>query len=53
MMWKVRAARDAAWTNAQVLWTLRTNPALRRDYFEKLDRFTGFASRGLLSAKVV
>jgi len=52
-MWKVRAARDAAWTNAQVLWTLGTNPVLRRDYFEKLDRFTGFASRGLLSAKVV
>jgi len=26
---------------------------LGRDYFEKLDRFTGFASRGLLSAKVV
>jgi hypothetical protein len=52
-MWNVRAARANAWTNAQVLWTLRPTPALRVDYFEKLDRFTGFASRGLLSAKVV
>jgi hypothetical protein len=47
-MWNVRAARDAAWTNAEVLWTLQSAPALRQDYFDRLDRFTGFASRGLL-----
>ena len=47
-MWNVRAARDAAWTNAEVLWTLQSAPALRKDYFDRLDRFTGFASRGLL-----
>jgi hypothetical protein len=47
-MWKVRVAREAAWTNAQVLWTLRSKPALRQDYFDRLDRFTGFAARGLL-----
>jgi hypothetical protein len=47
-MWNVRAARDTAWTNAEVLWTLQSAPALRQDYFDRLDRFTGFASRGLL-----
>jgi Family of unknown function (DUF5995) len=48
-MWSVRSAREAAWTNAQVLWTLQATPALRDDYFNRLDRFTGFASRGLLT----
>jgi hypothetical protein len=47
-MWNVRAARDAAWTNAQVLWTLRPMPALAHDYFDRLDRFTEFAASGLL-----
>jgi hypothetical protein len=48
-MWSVRAARDTAWTNAQVLWALTPAPALRQDYFDHLDRFTGFAARGLLA----
>ena len=48
-MWNVRAARDAAWTNAEVLWALKPTPALQRDYFNRLDRFTGFAARGLLA----
>jgi hypothetical protein len=48
-MWNVRAARAAAWTNAQVLWSLKRKPALRHDYFDRLDRFTGFAARGLLA----
>jgi hypothetical protein len=47
-MWKVRAAREAAWTNAEVLWALRPTPALRDAFFSRLDRFTGFAGRGLL-----
>ncbi len=47
-MWNVRAARDAAWTNAEVLWALKPTPTLQRDYFDRLDRLTGFASRGLL-----
>ncbi len=47
-MWKVRAAREAAWTHAEVLWTLRGSPALHDAFFMRLDRFTGFASRGLL-----
>ena len=47
-MWNVRAAREAAWTNAEVLWTLRPSPALHDAFFARLDRFTGFAGRGLL-----
>jgi hypothetical protein len=44
----VRAAREAAWTNAEVLWTLRPSPALHDAFFARLDRLTGFAGRGLL-----
>jgi hypothetical protein len=47
-MWKVRAARDAAWTNAEVLWTLRRTPLLRAAFFDKLDGLTGLAAKGLL-----
>jgi hypothetical protein len=47
-MWKVRAARAAAWTNAEVLWALRSTPTLRQRFFSRLDSFTGFAGRGLL-----
>jgi hypothetical protein len=47
-MWKVGAARSAAWTNAEVLWRLRDVPLLGDSFFGKLDRLTGFAGRGLL-----
>jgi hypothetical protein len=47
-MWKVRAARATAWTNAEVLWALRGTPGLRNAFFSRLDSFTGFAGRGLL-----
>ena len=47
-MWKVRRARETAWTNAEVLWTLRSVPMLRDAFFSRLDSFTGFAGRGLL-----
>jgi hypothetical protein len=48
-MWSVRAARDAAWTHAEVLWSLRDNPALQHDFLATLDNFAGFAGRGLLT----
>ena len=48
VMWNVRKAREAAWTNGEVLWHLRTVPLLQRDYLAKLDRMTSFAGRGLL-----
>ena len=52
-MWNVRAARDAAWTNASVLWALKRSPVLAQDYFGRLDRFTGFASAALLRPAVL
>ena len=48
-MWSVRAARDAAWTHAELLWHLRHLPKLQTDFLATLDNFTGFASRGLLA----
>lgn len=47
-MWNVRAARATAWTNGQVLWSLRAIPPLQSAFFERLDSFAGFAGRGLL-----
>ncbi len=47
-MWNVRKARDAAWVNGELLWTLRSNPHLSADYLAVLDRMAGFAGRGLL-----
>jgi hypothetical protein len=47
-MWKVRKAREAAWTNGEVLWHLRSTPVLGREFLARLDSTTGFASRGLL-----
>jgi hypothetical protein len=48
-MWKVRVARAAAWTNAEVLWTLRPTPHIRAAFFETLDKSTGLAGHGLLT----
>ncbi len=51
-MWSVAAARDAAWTHAQVLWALGDAPALGHAFFDRLDRLTGFAGRGLLAPRL-
>ena len=40
-MWNVRVARKAAWTNAEVLWTLRSIPPVRSAFFDTLDKSTG------------
>jgi hypothetical protein len=47
-MWNVRRARDAAWVNAQALWTLAPFPSLQKRFLATLDRTVGFAGRGLL-----
>lgn len=51
-MWSVERARDAAWTNAQVLYRLRDVPPLRDAYEDQLDRMVELASRGILSARL-
>jgi hypothetical protein len=52
-MWSIREARATAWTNAEVLWTLEDTSLLRDRYFDRLDRLTGFAGRGLLIPRQV
>jgi hypothetical protein len=47
-MWSVARARDAAWTHAEVLWSLRPLPALTAEYTLSLGRIVGLAGRGLL-----
>lgn len=48
VMWKVRAARGAAWTNAQVLWGLSALPRVRERFFGRLDGLVGLTGQGLL-----
>ncbi len=47
-MWSVKAARDTAWTNAELGWQVRELPAAREHLRLVLDRMTGYAGRGLL-----
>jgi len=51
-MWKVRNARETAWTNGEVVWQLRAMAGLRRDYLARLDHMVGFAGRGLLAPRL-
>ena len=48
-VWNVERARDAAWVGAEVIWSLRSLPALRDDYAAVDDRAVGFAGRALLT----
>ncbi|WP_323096081.1 DUF5995 family protein [Intrasporangium sp. YIM S08009] len=47
--WSIGRARDAAWTNAGVLWSLEGVEPLRTDYLATLSRTVGLASRQLLT----
>ncbi len=47
-MWNVARARDAAWVNAETLWTLRGAGEVRERYLRTLDGMVGLAGRGLL-----
>jgi hypothetical protein len=44
----VEAARDTAWANAEVLWSLRRHDGAEREFVESLDRLVGLAGRGVL-----
>jgi hypothetical protein len=48
-MWDISRARDAAWTNAQVLWELGATPSLYNRFLETLDHTVELAGRGLLT----
>jgi hypothetical protein len=47
-MWSIVEARNAAWTNAEMLWALREHRDLTAAFEDALDGSVGFASRGLL-----
>ncbi len=47
-MWDISRARDAAWSNAKLLWTTRSDALLSAEFLTTLDRTVGFAGRGLL-----
>jgi hypothetical protein len=51
-MWSMTHAREAAWSQAEVLWTLRDRATLAENYLLTLDRTVGFAGRGLLVERV-
>ncbi|GAC1467308.1 MAG: hypothetical protein PVSMB7_13780 [Chloroflexota bacterium] len=46
--WRIQAARDTAWMNAELLWESRALPGANDTILSVLDRMTGFAGRGLL-----
>ena len=48
--WDIAAAREAAWTNAEVLWELRGTPALYARWLDGLDGITWVVGKGLLAA---
>src|SRR6478609_583149 len=47
--WSIVRARDAAWTNARVLWSLEGVEPLRTDFLATLSRSVGMAGRYLLT----
>lgn len=47
-MWSVSHARQAAWTNSEVSWSLLPFPFVNASFLRALDRTAGFAGRGLL-----
>ena len=47
--WSVSAAREAAWNNAELLWYLRTEPALTAAFMDTLDGLTTVAGKALLA----
>jgi hypothetical protein len=47
-MWSIKAARDKAWGDAQLLWLVRKNPFARKLKIDLIDGFTGAFGRGLI-----
>jgi len=51
-IWSVTRARDAAWGHAEVLWALKDQGVIERNFVEILNRSTGMASRALLGPQI-
>ncbi|GAA4793137.1 DUF5995 family protein [Streptomyces ziwulingensis] len=47
--WSLERAREATWTTARALWTLRRLPEMAAEMTERLDAAVGFAGRMLLT----
>jgi hypothetical protein len=47
--WNMSAAREAAWTNAEILWTVRGTPVLTKRFLDGLDGLTAVAGKALLT----
>ena len=47
--WSISAARDAAWTNAKVLWALHGIEPLQHEFLATLSRTVGLAGHCLLA----
>ena len=46
--WSIRRARETAWFDSQILWTLRDSDFLRRQHLRIVDQYTSFAGRFLI-----
>jgi hypothetical protein len=46
--WNIAAARQAAWTNAEMLWAVRNIPPLTARFMDMLDGITALAGKALL-----
>jgi hypothetical protein len=46
--WSVAAAREAAWTNAELLWHLTDAPLIASAFLDTFDGLTALASKTLL-----
>ena len=47
-LWKVRKARDTAWSNGALLWQLRRMSMASKEFVQNLDRLVGLSCKGLL-----
>jgi hypothetical protein len=47
-LWGVAAARETAWSNAELLWTVRRSSSLSRVKMEATDSITGALGRALI-----
>ena len=52
-MWSIRSARETAWDNALVLWSLKDMPMLRNPFLMSLDRLVGLAGQGMVLPQIV